>query len=259
MQARIDELWDWDDAARSEARFRAEADASADERDRQILLTQAARALGMQASYADALALLEALPSAQDTELDVRLLLERGRVLNSSGRSGEARPLFEEAQARATDAGLEHLAIDALHMVAIVAPPEEQLALNEQAIAMAEAASDPRARQWLASLYNNIGWTQFDAGNLDEALGLFERALQERLKRGQLRETNIARWAVARTLRAMGKVDQALAEQQDIRRSNAQAGIDDPYVDEEIAECLVALGRVEEAKPYLERANALKR
>jgi len=259
MQARIDELWDWDDASGSEARFRAEADESADERERRILLTQVARALGLQGNYADALALLDSLPSGQDPESDVRLLLERGRVLNSSDRGAAARPLFEEAQVGATDAGLEHLAIDALHMVAIVAPPEEQLALNQQAIAMAESATDPRARQWLASLYNNIGWTQFDAGHLDEALRLFERALQERLTRGQLRETNIARWAVARTHRAMGKVDQALAEQQDIRRSNAEAGVHDPYVDEEIAECLVALGRADEAQPYVKRARALSR
>ena len=72
---------------------------------------------------------------------------------------------------------------------------------------MANAATDPRARQWLASLYNNTAWSQFDAGNLDQALPLFELALDQRLKVNRPRETGIARWAVARTLRAQGRTD----------------------------------------------------
>jgi tetratricopeptide (TPR) repeat protein len=139
-------------------------------------------------------------------------------------------------------------------MMAIVASPADQLALNERAVALAEGARDPRARQWLASLYNNTGWTHFGAGELDDALRLFELALEERRKRAEPRGTSIARWAVARTLRAKGGFDQALAEQLAIQRSNAEAGIDDPYVDEEIAECLLSLGRMAEARPHFAKA-----
>ena len=260
-QARIDELWDFNDPGASESRFREAAARASAERERAIMETQVARALGLQQRYDEAFELLDALtpPDAEDQELVVRVALERGRVHNSSGDRDAARPLFEAAFEVASTGGIEHLAVDALHMMAIVAEPAEQLAFNERAIALAEGASDPRARQWLASLYNNTGWSRFDAGELDEALQLFELALEERRKRDDPRATSIARWAIARTLRAMGRSDEALGQQQAIQHSNAEAGIDDPYVDEEIAECLVALGRVEEAKPYLERANALKR
>jgi tetratricopeptide (TPR) repeat protein len=213
-----------------------------------------ARAAGLQQRYNEAFELLDALPRGEGAELDTRAALERGRAHNSSGDRDAARPLFEAAFELASSRGMEHLAVDALHMMAIVAEPAEQLALNERAIGLAEGASDPRARQWLASLYNNTGWTRFDAGELDEALRLFELALAERRKRDDPRATSIARWAVARTLRAMGRTDEALGQQQAIQHSNAEAGIDDPYVDEEIAECLLALGRGEEAQSHFAKA-----
>jgi tetratricopeptide (TPR) repeat protein len=254
MQQRIDELWDWDDAAGSEARFREAAETAATDRERAVLLTQVARALGMQGRYGDAAATLDGLTRATDPELDARILLERGRALNSSGQPAAARPLFEEAAGTAEGTGLEHLAVDAVHMLAIVAPPEEQAELNMRAIAMAEAAGDPRARQWLASLYNNLGWTRFDAGDLDEALRLFELALAERQQRDQPRETGIARWTVARALRAKGRVEEALAAQEQLAVDNAAIGADDPFVNEELGECLLALGREEDARPHFAKA-----
>ena len=36
---------------------------------------------------------------------------------------------------------------------------------------------------WLGSLFNNIGWDYFDAGEYEVALNWFERALVEREKR----------------------------------------------------------------------------
>jgi tetratricopeptide (TPR) repeat protein len=253
VQQQIDQLWDWDNPGDSETRFREAAETAPSEPARAILLTQVARALGLQGRWAEALAMLDALPGG-DPELEARATLERGRVLNSRGDPAAARPLFEQALARAEVAGLEHLAVDAVHMLAIVAPPDEQVALNQRAIGMARAARDPRARQWLASLYNNLGWTRFDAGDHREALRLFELALQERRRLQQPRETGIARWAVARALRAVGRLDEALAAQQQLAADNAAAGVADPYVDEELGECLLALGRGEEARPHFATA-----
>lgn len=170
----------------------------------------------------------------------MRVYLERGRVLNSSGSPVEARPLFEAAFAAATDGGLEQLAIDALHMVAIVAPPEEQDALNRRALDLAEAASDPRARQWRASLLNNLGWSAFERGDYPEALRLFEDALAERIEQGKAPEILIARWCIGRTLRALGRLDEALALQRSLAAELTAAGKADPYVDEEIAQLLKA-------------------
>jgi tetratricopeptide (TPR) repeat protein len=255
VQQQIDQLWDWDNPGDSETRFREAAETAPSEPARAILLTQVARALGLQGRWAEALAMLDALPGG-DPELEARATLERGRVLNSRGDPAAARPLFEQALARAEVAGLEHLAVDAVHMLAIVAPPDEQVALNERAIGMAQAAQDPRARQWLASLYNNLGWSRFEAGDHAEALRLFELALVERQRRDEPRETGIARWTVARTLRAVGRVDEALAAQQQLAADNAAAGVDDPYVDEELGECLLALGRHDEARPHFATAAA---
>jgi tetratricopeptide (TPR) repeat protein len=189
--------------------------------------------MGLASRFDEALALLDSLPT-DDPELGVRVMLERGRVLNSSGRSVEARPLFERALAAAEAAGLDHLAVDALHMVAIVAPAEEQDGLNRRALRMSAEAVDPRARQWRASLLNNIGWTSFERGDYPDALALFQDALAARLEQGKLAEIQVARWSIGRTLRAMGRFDEALAVQQALADELRAAGTTDPYVDEEM-------------------------
>jgi len=254
LQARIDELWDFEDPAGSESRIRDEVTAAAAGWRRDVLTTQLARAIGLQRRFDEARATLGSLDPASHPETAVRIRLERGRVANSAGDPEAARPDFEAAAEIAREAGLEFLAVDALHMVAIAAPPAEQATWHGRAIDLAEGASDPRARRWLGSLYNNAGWTRFEAGAYDEALGLFERALEARRANGTAREVGIARWTVARGLRAAGRTAEALAAQEALRRDNAAAGIDDPFVSEELGECLLELGRADEARPHLAAA-----
>ena len=57
--------------------------------------------------------------TADEPTVGVRVLLERGRVLNSSGHAAMAVPLFEQAAELADHLGEEFLAVDALHMLAI--------------------------------------------------------------------------------------------------------------------------------------------
>ena len=149
--------------------------------------------------------------------------------------------MFEDAFEAATSVGFDHLAIDALHMVAIVAPPDEQDELNRRALDLAAQSDDPRARQWRASLLNNIGWAAFDAGRYGEALAVFEEALDARRLQGKAAEIQVARWCVARTLRALDRADEALAIQLELAEEHAAAGSSDQYVDDEIAECRAAL------------------
>jgi tetratricopeptide (TPR) repeat protein len=156
-------------------------------------------------------------------------------VLNSSGRADEARPLFESAARTAEAAGLEALHVDALHMVAITAPPEEQHALNTRALAVARAASDQRARDWDASLLNNIGMTYADDGDFEHALAAFEEALAARERIGDPGRTRVARWMVAWALRNLGRRGEALALQQALKEELDSAGETDSYVDEELA------------------------
>ncbi|UMG94977.1 tetratricopeptide repeat protein [Nocardioides sp. TF02-7] len=207
------EIWDFDDPAGSEHRFRR---AAADRRgaERAVLLTQAARAAGLQERYDNAHALLDevaAADGADDPEVAVRLLLERGRLRRSAGDPAAARPLFEEAAVAAARAGLEELHVDALHMVALAAAPEERRALTERALAVARAASDPRARDWDASLLNNLAMTWADAGDFAAALAGFEEALAARRRIGDPGATRVARWMVAWALRNLGRAEEARA------------------------------------------------
>src|SRR5689334_22249059 len=102
------DLWDFDDPAASEQRFR-DAAAGAEGAQRGVWLTQVARALGLQEQYDEAHDLLDDLSPAGSAELEARLLLERGRVCRSSGDPGHARRFFDEAVAVASSAGLEEL------------------------------------------------------------------------------------------------------------------------------------------------------
>ncbi len=265
LSGMVDGLWDFRDAAASEGRF-LEAAAGEEGLVRLGLLTQAARAQGLQRRFDEATATLdgverelgESAGHAGDDAgvVGVMLLLERGRVKNSSGDRAAAMVFFERAweAARGVD---DALAVDAAHMAAIAGAGEAAVRWNETALEAAEASADPRARRWRASLLNNLGWTYHERGEYGRALELFERALEARRERGQERETLIARWAVARCLRSLGRVEEALGEQRSLEAAWEKIGEPDGYVFEEIGECLLLLGRDEEARGPFARAHAI--
>jgi len=231
------DLWDFEDPAGSEARLQQAADA-ADGAERAVWLTQVARALGLQERYDDAHALLDGIggPAADGSaEVAVRLLLERGRLFRSSADAAAARPLFEQAAARAEQDGLSELQVDALHMLALVAEPSEQLTITERALAVARTSDDPRTRDWDASLLNNVGMTHADAGDFAAALVAFEEALAARERIGDAGRTRVARWMVAWALRNLGRREEALAMQESLKAQLEAVGEEDPYVDEELA------------------------
>jgi tetratricopeptide (TPR) repeat protein len=226
-------LWDFDDPAASGERF-LDAAEQADEPDRTAWLTQYVRALGLQERYDEATKVLDQLAS-DHAEAATYLALERGRVLRSSGHPEEARPHFDRAAEIAASAGLEALHIDALHMVALVAPSDEQLGLNEAALAVARGASDQRARDWDASLLNNIGMTQADAGDFPAALASFESALAARQRIGDPATIRVARWMIAWALRNLGRREEALEMQRALKTELDAIGESDTYVEEELA------------------------
>ena len=199
----VTSLWDFADPAGSEQRFRAAADI-AEGSDRLVLLTQVARALGLQQRYDEGYAVLDSL-AVGDPEVATRAALERGRLLRSSGDADAARPYFEAAARAAREGGLEALQVDALHMVALVAPAEDQLRLNEEALAVARAATDETARDWDASLLNNLGMVHADAGDWPAALAAFEQALAARERIGDAGRTRVARWMVGWALRNLDR------------------------------------------------------
>lgn len=253
-------LWDFQDPKLSEERFRELLGRlGPGTTDHLEIQTQLARAQGLQRRFEEAHATLDWAAKSRDIapRVQVLLLLERGRIWNSSGEPGRARPLFEAAWAGARTAGEDGLAVDAAHMVAIACGPSEALEWNERALELAETSPDPAARKWRASLHNNIGWARHSGGDISAALEAFELTLALRREMGDAQNIHFARWSVAKAMRGLGRVDEALEIQAELRRELEGAGANDGYVDEEFGECLLLLGRREEARPYFERAHAL--
>jgi tetratricopeptide (TPR) repeat protein len=249
----FDSLWDYDRPGETELKFRELLPAVHDPSHRAQLLTQIARAEGLQRKFDDAHLTLneaESFITPDLTRAAIRCLLERGRVFNSSGQPEQAKPFFKQAYERALALGEDLYAVDAAHMLAIVAPPEQQLEWNLRAIEMAEKSDDPRARNWLGSLLNNLAWTYHDAGQYETALDTFQKALKWREQQGDAKATRIARWCVARALRSLKRIDEAYAIQTALLREYEAIGEKSGYVYEELAECLHALGRDSEAQPY---------
>ncbi|MCA9116132.1 MAG: tetratricopeptide repeat protein, partial [Planctomycetaceae bacterium] len=231
----FDRLWNFADPAATEQKFREFLPrVAAESRSRELeLLTQIARTLGLQRKFDAAHQLLNEVEAEALTAsplVQQRYLLERGRVFNSSGQPEQSRPLFLAAWELSRQGGDDYFAVDAAHMLGIIEPPSEQLAWNLKALAIAEAASAPGARRWLGSLYNNIGWTYHALGQNETALAIFEKAVAWREAAGQAEELRIARWCVARILRALDRVEEALALQRQLADELAATQASDGYV-----------------------------
>lgn len=226
-------LWDFDDPAGSEQRLRdAVAVTSGDERA--VLLTQVARALGLQGAYDAGHGLLDRVGRGSQ-EVAVRVELERGRLLRSAGDDEAARLHFEAAAAGAESSGSDALRVDALHMLALVVPVGERVAVNQDALGVARGSADPAARAWEAPILNNIGMEHADVGDFDAALSSFTEALAARRSLGDPARTRVARWMVAWALRNLGRGEEALAMQRELKAELSDLGEHDPHVDEELA------------------------
>jgi len=263
--AEMDTWWDFDRPAASEARFRAERARYADGSAEAIEIdTQIARTLGLQRRFDDAHALLDAVSAtlwAAPPRVDVRFRLERGRVANSSGAPAQAMEWFRHALARSTDdhapdAGFYR--IDALHMLAIAAPADERVMWNRRALDAADAATEPRARGWRASILNNLGWSLMDRGDAAGALATWRLALAAREASGNAALIRIARWTVARGLRATGELGEAEGIQRTLEAEFDAAGKPDPYVYDELAEIARARGDATSADAWSAKAKAVR-
>jgi len=256
----FDSLWDYDHPDASERKFRELLPSALDSRDFPYLtqlLTQIARAEGLQRKFQDAHETLDRVEKGLDKTDDktrVRYLLERGRVFNSSGKRDEARPLFSQALDLAVKTKDNFNAVDAAHMIAIAEPTEKQLQWNLKALDLAENSADEKARKWKGSLYNNIGWTYFEQEQYEESLLMFEKAREFQEQQGDPTKIMIAKWCVAKTLRMMDHTEEALEMQRDLYEQYQAAGRRSGYVYEEIAECLTVMGQEQEAQGWFAAA-----
>ncbi|ARW83398.1 tetratricopeptide repeat protein [Aeromonas salmonicida] len=240
--------WNYQDPAASALRFHAllpEARTAANLQLELELLTQIARTYSLQRQFAEAHQLLDEIePRLTDATPRARLraLLERGRTFNSAGDKATARPLFEQAWQWGLKSKELYLAIDAAHMIAIAAPLDEQSRWHQLAMELAERSQDEKVRGWLASLYNNQGWTLFELGRFDEARVFQQKCLAWHEQHNNTAKAFIARWSLARLTRAQGQHEQALAELKQLQVEMAEAGEpEDGYLFEELGENALVL------------------
>ncbi len=258
----IRDLWDFQDPAGSERRFR-EALSTVDSRSAWglELRTQVARALGLQRRFAEAHAELDEVDAALSDDMPVarlRSLLERGRVYNSSGAPDTGRTFFEQAWDLGRTIPHHDLAVDAAHMAAIAAPSDQKREWNERALEYAETCGDPEAERWLGSLYNNMGWDAHDRGDYTEALLLHEKCWAWHRERHTGWGERVARWSVAKQLRFLGRNAESLEMQEELLSEYlAEEPGGEGFVHEEIAELLLSAGRPERARPHFRRAHEL--
>lgn len=262
----INKLWDFNDPKLSESRFRGrladEEKENAPLVERMEILTQVARAEGLQQKFDEAHKTLDTveatLASLNSTYLDTRYYLERGRAFNSSGKKEEAKQEFLKAIESGKKGGHDYYTIDGIHMMAVADEPAKQLDWTELGIAMAEASSEDRAKLWLGTFYNNSGWTYFGMKEYQKALDLFIKNEKFAESRNNKSDVQIAKWCQAKMYRFLKQLDTSLSIQRELEKAMQDKTMDeDGYVYEEIAECLLAQGKANDAKPYFRRAYDL--
>jgi len=259
----FNKLWNFQDPAETEKKFREllpRAQESGNLDYHLQLLTQIARTLGLQARFEDAHKVLDEVEKKLTEETGtarIRYLLERGRAFNSAKQQDKARVLFLEAWEFGCKHDEEYYAVDAAHMMALVEPPAKKRAWSLSAMELAEKSKDKRAKLWLGTLYNNIGWDFHDQKEYGKALEAHEKCWewykQHAPQGGGARR---AKWSVAKQLRYLGKVDQALKMQRELHDVYEKAGKPDGFVYEELAECLLLQGKPDEATPWFRKAYA---
>lgn len=253
----IDSFWEYSDPALSEQRFRSALE-NAQGDVRLELLTQVARTYSLRGQFGEAHKILDEVEHQlgdAGVRPQVRYLLERGRTFNSAGEKEKASQLFIKAWDQALAAGYEGLAVDAAHMAAITySGTPEAVVWNQRGLAVGRTSNDPKAAALVPAMLNNTAWDLHEMGRFDEALKLFEEAQAAWTERGKPAQIRIAKWSVGRCLRSMGRNIAALVFLRDLEAEHMAEGSADGYVFEEIAENLEALGNVEEASPYFERA-----
>jgi tetratricopeptide (TPR) repeat protein len=254
MADRLRPLWDFDDLDASEQRFRAQLGRETSGVGRAEVLTQLARVEGLRGRFGEGERLLQEAESIAESGTGAgagaRIQLERGRLRRSSGDEESALPLFESSFVLSLQAGQPSLAADAAHMAALVAPDRAgMLAWTERGIDIAEDSSDPAVRYWLGPLLNNLGWAYHETGEHELALEAFQRALEERERSPEQRaEIEIARYAVGRALRALGRPGEAATLLEQAVSWAQEEGEPDGWFHEELAEDYAALGREADAR-----------
>jgi tetratricopeptide (TPR) repeat protein len=256
---RLRPLWDFGDLDASERRFRAALAEEPSDEGRSEILTQLARIEGLRGDFDAGERLADEAAALAETSgvAAVRVDLERGRLLRSSGSPEAALPLFASAFDTATHGRHWFLAADAAHMAALAAPGREGFVhWTRRGVDLAEQHEE--ASYWAGPLLNNLGWEHYEAGELEPALDAFERALAAREREPENQEPiALARYAVGKVLRALGRSEEAVPLLEQSVAWAAEEGKPDGWYHEELALELAAVGREEDAREHARLAIPL--
>ncbi len=255
-------LWNFQDPAASEARFRQEQ-GQVDSEKSLILETQIARTYGLRGDWNRAREILREVKNhlnADSPEVNVRHDLELGRTYASPAHKPEqltkeakgiARALYMNAFEIAKSNGLHFLAVDALHMMTMVdQDPDDQIRWNKMALEYMEASKDVDALSWEGSLRNNLGYAYSLQDLHDDAIKEYEKSRTLAASAGKIFAERIARWMIAKSLRLKGNLNEALAMQLQLEQEFEDDNKSDPYVFHELIELYEALGKPEKVEEY---------
>lgn len=132
----------------------------------------------------------------------------KGIYEREAGDSTAATATFIALYEYCVQQALHERAINAAHMVAIAADPETQITWALKGIAAAEAGGQ---ENWLAVLWNNLGWTYDGLGRYPEALEALQTAREYHWKTGDDVAKLIADWSVGHAHRKVGDLQAARA------------------------------------------------
>lgn len=246
--------WNFSNVVKAEQELRVAIEATTEPESRAELMTQLGRARGLQGDFEQALHWIDAAGEmSQSPRVRVFVDMERGRVLNTSGKPAEALPLFESAFQLAQLHAEFELAADAAHMVAIVSPYPKALEWTEIGLGIAAASDDPQVKRWRGPLLNNIGWAAFEGRDFETALGFFQQSLAVREENPSAQvPIRIAKYSVAKALRQLHRVEEAITILRAIVVESDSEGNPDGYF---LAELAFALGPDhEETESLVQRA-----
>jgi tetratricopeptide (TPR) repeat protein len=220
-------------------------------------LTRRARFAGLSGNFSLGHEILDgaAKQAGEDAWARASVAIERGRLFNSAGLPAEAAPFFAEAFELAQRVGDHNLAVDAVHMLAIASDVEA--AEQWVAVALDYIEAHGASPQWRGMLHHNLGWTYFEAGRFEDALGAFRRDEAIREASGNAQTLKVTRYAVVRTLRALSRVDEAIALGEKVVALADAANDAAPYVYEELTECYAMKGEMDDAQRFATRAHAI--
>jgi tetratricopeptide (TPR) repeat protein len=268
MAVDLTALWDFNQPELSEKRFKqALQTASGD--DALILHTQVARTQGLRKNFDAARQILlgikpkiaNAGPQAQ-----IRFHLEMGRTFASATHApaqltadarAQARQAYELALNLARAAGMDGLAVDAIHMFAFLdTSAADQLKWGQAALEVVQASSQPDAKRWEASVRHNTGYALHQLGRFEEALAQFQQALVLRQAGDNANATHVAHWMIGWTLRSLKRNSEAMAIQLRLEQSADAANKPDHHVFAELEILFTDAGDVAKANHYARRKQA---